>query len=167
MDKLELLQHVVRSLTRKRPPLELGHDTGVTQLLNVVDLRHPAHHLLTSELLKCLEVEMPKPFMLAPGLIILMSGKAEGPGHLHVKHVQPVVPAVDLGEKTTAAVPDPEHPSVNLHSRAALIKLAEADDGVLGVGCSRPHGATCAHRSWPRTPQTRCRRSPPWTRRRT
>jgi hypothetical protein len=37
---------------------------------------------------------------------------------------------VDLGEKATVAIPNPEHPSVNLHSRAALVELAEADDGI-------------------------------------
>jgi hypothetical protein len=82
------------------------------------------------ELLECLKVEMPKPLMPTPGLIISMSGEAEGPSHLHVKHVQPVAPTVDLGEKAIAVVPDLEHPSVNLQSQAALIELAEADDGV-------------------------------------
>jgi hypothetical protein len=48
-----------------------------------------------------------------------------------VKHVHSVTPAVDLVEKATAVVPDPEHPSVNLHSRATLVELAEADDGIL------------------------------------
>jgi hypothetical protein len=75
-------------------------------------------------------VEMPESFMPSPCLIISTSGDAEGPGHLHVKHVHPIVPAVDLGEKMTVAVLDPEHPLVNLHPRATLVELAEADDGV-------------------------------------
>jgi hypothetical protein len=87
VDKLELLQCTVRSLSRKRPPLVLGHHAGVAQLLDVVDLRHPAHHLLTLELPERLEVEMPKPLMPMLGLIISTSGEAEGPSHLHVKHV--------------------------------------------------------------------------------
>jgi hypothetical protein len=126
----ELLQRVVRSLSRKRPPLVLGHHVCVAQLLDVVDLRHPAHHLLAPELPERLEVEMPKLLMLMPGPIISTSGEAEGPSHLHVKHVQPVAPMVDLGEKATAAAPDPEHPLINLHSRAGLVKPAEADDRV-------------------------------------
>jgi hypothetical protein len=130
VDKLELLQRAVRSLSRKRPPLVLGHHAGVAQLLDVVDLWHPVHHLLAPELPERLEVEMPKLLMPTPGLIISTSGEAEGPSHLLVKHVQPVAPAVDLGEKVTATVLDPEHPSVNLHSRAALVELAETDDGV-------------------------------------
>jgi hypothetical protein len=56
----------------------LGHHVGVAQLLDVVDLRHPTHHLLTLELPERLEVEMPKPRMPTPGLIISMSGEAEG-----------------------------------------------------------------------------------------
>jgi hypothetical protein len=100
-------------------------------LLDVVDLQHPAHHLLAPELLEWLKVEMPKPLVLMPGLIISTSGEAEGPSYLHVKHVQPVAPAVDLGKKATATVLDPEYPLVNLHSRATLVELAEADDVVL------------------------------------
>jgi hypothetical protein len=96
----------------------------------VVDLRHPVHHLLVPELPEGLKVEMPKPLMPTPGLIISTSGEVEGPSHLHVKHVQPITPTIDLGEKTTMVVPDTEHPSVNLHSQAALVELVEADDGV-------------------------------------
>jgi hypothetical protein len=94
----------------------LSHNAGVTQLLDVVDLWHPTHHLLTPELPERLKVEMPKPLMPTTGLIISTSGETEGPSHLNVKHVQRVVPAVDLGEKATAVVQDPEHRSVNLHS---------------------------------------------------
>jgi hypothetical protein len=130
VDELELLLRTVHNLTGKGPPLELGHHAGVAQLFDVVDLRHPAHHPLTPELSERLEVEMPESFVPSLGLIVSTSGEAEGSGHLHVKHVQPVAPAVDLGEKTTAVVPDPEHPSVNLHPRATLVELAEADDGV-------------------------------------
>jgi hypothetical protein len=99
VDELELLQRTVRNLSRKRPLLVLGHHACVTQLRDVVDLRHPTHHLLAPEILERLEVEMPEPFMPTPGLIVSMSGEAEGPDHLHVKHAQPVAPAVDLGEK--------------------------------------------------------------------
>jgi hypothetical protein len=114
----------------EKAALELGHHAGVSHLLDVVDLRHPAHHLLTPELPKRREVEMPKPFIPAPGLIVSTSGEVEGPGHLHVKHIQPVAPTVDLSEKTTATVLDSEHPSINLHSRATLVEPAKADDGV-------------------------------------
>jgi hypothetical protein len=130
VDEPELLLHVVRSMSRKRLPLVLGHHACVAQLLDVVDLRHPAHHLLAPDLPEHLEVEMPKPLMPKPSLIVSTSDEAEGLDHLHVKHVQPVALAVDLGEKATTAVPDPEHPSVNLHSQASLVKLAKADDGV-------------------------------------
>jgi hypothetical protein len=131
VDELELLLRVVHSMRGKGPPLELGHHVGVAQLLDVVDLRHPVHHLLTPELPEHLKVEMPESFMPSSGLIISMSGEAKGLGHLHVKHVQLVTPMVDLGEKMTAAVPDPEHPSVNIHPRATLVELAETNDGVL------------------------------------
>jgi hypothetical protein len=124
-------ERAVQSPSRKRLPLVFGHHAGVAQLLDVVDLWHPTYHLLTPELPERLEVEMTKPLMAMSSLIISTSGKAEGLSHLHVKHVQPVALTVDLGEKATTAVPDPKHPSVNLHSQAALIELAEDDDGVL------------------------------------
>jgi hypothetical protein len=100
----------------KRLPLWLGHHAGVAQLLDMVILWHPTHHLLMLDLLKHFEVEMPKPFMPVPHLIVSMSGKVEGSGHLHVKHVQPIAPVVDLGQNTATTILDPEHPSVNLHS---------------------------------------------------
>jgi hypothetical protein len=118
VDKLELLQHEVRSLSKKRSLLVLGHHAGVTQLLDMVDLP------------ECLEMEMPKLLVPMLGLIVSMSGEAERLSHILVKHVQPVVPVVDHGEKATATVPDPEHPSINFHSRATLIELVEANDGV-------------------------------------
>jgi hypothetical protein len=65
---------MVRSLSRKRPSLVLDHHVGVTQLLDVVDLWHPTHHLLAPELPEHLEVEMPKPLVPTPGLIISTSG---------------------------------------------------------------------------------------------
>jgi hypothetical protein len=55
MDKLELLQHTVQSLSRKRPSFVLGHHAGVTQQLDMVDLRHLAHHLLSEEQLTVIE----------------------------------------------------------------------------------------------------------------
>jgi hypothetical protein len=94
--------------------LVLGHHAGVAWLLDMVDLRHPAHHLLVPELPERLKVEMPKPLVPMLGLIISTSGEARGLSYLHVKHVQPVVPTVDLCEKAITAVPD-----------------TEADDGVL------------------------------------
>jgi hypothetical protein len=77
-----------------------------------------------------LEVEMPKPLGLAPGIIILMRGEVEGSSNLHVRHIQQVVPTVDLGEEMTVVVPNPKHPSINLHPRATLVEMVEADDGV-------------------------------------
>jgi hypothetical protein len=88
------------------------------------------HHLLTPELPERLKVEMPESSVPSLGLIVSTSGEAQGPSHLHMKHVQPVAPTVDLGEKTTMAVPDPEHPLINLHPRATLVEMTETDDGV-------------------------------------
>jgi hypothetical protein len=87
VDELKLLLHAVQSLSRKRSSLVLGHHASVAQLLDMVDLRHPVHHLIAPELSECLKVEMPKSLVPTLGLIISMSNEVEGLSHLHVKHV--------------------------------------------------------------------------------
>ena len=51
MHQLELLGGVVGGLTQEGPVLQLGHHTGVAELLDVVDAGHAADHLLLAELL--------------------------------------------------------------------------------------------------------------------
>jgi hypothetical protein len=47
----------------ERPPLELGHDVGVAQLLDVVDPEHPTRHPLAPKLPQRVEVQVPEPLV--------------------------------------------------------------------------------------------------------
>ena len=88
MHQLELLDGVVGGLTREGPALQLGHNTGVTELLDVVDTSHAADHLLLAELLQGFEVKVPEVFVPTPRLIILARGKAEVVCHLYMEHIK-------------------------------------------------------------------------------
>ena len=106
MHQLELLGGAVGGLTREGSALQLGHHTGVAELLDVVDVGHAVDHLLLVELFQCLKVKMPKTLVLAPHLIVPAHGKAEGLRHLHMEHVKAVASPVHLGEKVAASIPD-------------------------------------------------------------
>jgi hypothetical protein len=73
---------------------------------------------------------MPETLVPAPRLIILVRGKVEGLRHLHMEHVKAVASPVHLGEKAATSIPDAQHAVLDLHSRAVLIQLPDADDGV-------------------------------------
>ena len=108
----------------------LGGDVGVAQLLHMVDARHALHHLLVAELLQGLEVEVPKAPVPPPGFIVLPSCKTKRLCHLYVKNVEAVAPHVHLGEKSVTRIPNAKHAVLDLHARAILIQLSQADDGV-------------------------------------
>jgi hypothetical protein len=110
--------------------LQLGHHTGVVELLDVVDAGHAVDHLLV-KLLQGFEVKVPKALVPAPCLIIPARGKTEGVRHLYMEHIKVVASPVHLGEKTAASIPDAQHTVLNLHPQAVLIQLPDADDGVL------------------------------------
>ena len=109
---------------------KLGEDAGVAKLLHVLDSRHALHHLLVAELLQGLEVEVPKALVPPPGVVVTAGCKTHGLRHLHVEDVKAVGASVHLDEKATMAIPDTQDPVLDLHARAVLIQLAQADDGV-------------------------------------
>ena len=150
MHQLELLGGAVGGLTWEGPTLQLGHHIGVTELLDVVDAGHAADHLLLAELLQGFEVKVPEVLVPAPRLIIPAHGKVEGVRHLYMEHIKAVASPVHLGEKTTASILDAQHAVLNLHPRAVLVQLPDADDGVLSrPGCSTPRSEDGAPPSWP------------------
>jgi hypothetical protein len=63
VDELQLLPRAVRCLLWERLPLELCHDAGVAQLLDMVDPGHPTRHPLTPELPQRVEVQVPEPLV--------------------------------------------------------------------------------------------------------
>ena len=106
MHQLELLGGAVGGLTREGTTLQLGHHTGVVELLDVVDAGHAVDHLLLIELLQGFKVKMPKALVPAPRLIISVRGKVEGVRHLYMEHIKAIASSVHLGEKTVASIPD-------------------------------------------------------------
>jgi hypothetical protein len=88
---------------------KLGEDTGVAELLHVLDAQHTLHHLLVAELLQSLEVEMPKALVPQPSVIVAASWvgcKTKGLHHLHMKDVEEVAPSVHLAKKAATPILD-------------------------------------------------------------
>jgi hypothetical protein len=88
------------------------------------------HHLLVVELLQGLEVEMPKALVPPLGVIVTVSYKTKGLRHLHMEDIEAVAPSAHLGEELETTIPDVQHPMLDLHTRAVLNQLSQADDGV-------------------------------------
>lgn len=65
----------VLGLTREGALPLLGEDTSVAELLDVAEGQHAMHHLMAPHLLKCLEVEVPKPLVPAPCLTVAAGGE--------------------------------------------------------------------------------------------
>ena len=96
----------------------------------MLDSRHALYHLLVAELLQGLKVEVPKALVPPPGVVVAAGCKTHGLRHLHVEDVEAVGASVHLDEKATVAIPDTQDPVLDLHARAVLIQLSQADDGV-------------------------------------
>ena len=115
---------------REEQPLLLRQHTGAAELLDMVDVRHPPHHLLSTKLTQGLKVEVPKALMPMPPIIISPSCKEKGLHHLSVEDIEAIAPPAHLDEKTAMSVPDAKQSMVDLHARPILIQLCQADDRV-------------------------------------
>jgi hypothetical protein len=93
----------------------LGDDACVAELADVVDRRQPAHHVILSELMKRVEVEMAEALMPAPRLIILARSEAERLGRIEVEDVEAIGAVANLDEQPLAPILDPQHAILNLH----------------------------------------------------
>jgi hypothetical protein len=69
-------------------------------------VRHALHHLLATELLQGLKVEVPKALVPPPSVFVAVSCKTKGLRHLHVKDVEAVAPSIRLDEKAATVIPD-------------------------------------------------------------
>ena len=115
MDELEQLLPAVLGFSREQSPPLIGDDAGVTELPDMFDRRQPAHHVVLGELVEHVEVEVAVAFMPAPRFIILARGEAERLRRLEVEDVEMIHAVLDLDEKPTVLVPNPQHTSINLH----------------------------------------------------
>ena len=96
----------------------------------MLDPRHALHHLFVAKLLQGLKVEVSKALVPQPGVVIAAGCETHGLRHLHIEDVEAIDASVYLGKKATMVVSDPHDSSLDLHARAILIQLAQADDGV-------------------------------------
>jgi hypothetical protein len=90
---------MVGGLMREGPTLQLGHHTGVAELLDVVDAGHAVDHLHLAEMLQGFEVKVPEALVLVPRLIIPARGKTEGVCHLYMEHIKAVASRFTLARR--------------------------------------------------------------------
>jgi hypothetical protein len=64
---------------------------------------------------------MPKVLVPPPGVVVTTSCKIKGLRHLHMEDVETVAPSAHLGEEPVTAIPDAQHPMLDLHMRVVLI----------------------------------------------
>jgi hypothetical protein len=65
----------------------LGGDADVTQLLNVSQLRQPAHHAPPPHPLESAEVDVPEPVVPPLGIITMAHSETERSCNLQLQHV--------------------------------------------------------------------------------
>jgi hypothetical protein len=80
----------------------------------MVEAWQASHHLLVTEPLQGLKVEVPEALVPLPRLVVPASSEAEGLCHLHMEKVEPICTPRYLGDKATLAIPYP-HDSVLDH----------------------------------------------------
>jgi hypothetical protein len=76
------------------------------------------------------EVQMSKPLVPSPGIVVLPRGEAYRLHGVEVKNVETVAAALYLGEEALALIPDPQDTVLDLHLRARFIELTQGHDGV-------------------------------------
>jgi hypothetical protein len=114
--ELEPLLGSEARLAREGKALLLCQDAGVTELLDVVHVRHTSHHPLGTELPQSLRVKMPKVLVPPPSFIVATSCKAQGLLHLGIQDVGEVAPPGHLGQKKLLSIPDAHHAILYLHT---------------------------------------------------
>ena len=81
-----------------------GKHADVAELLHVVEAREASHHLLGAEPPQGLKVEVPKPLVPLPCLVVPASCKTKRLGHPYVEDVEVVLLSNHPGEKLTTMV---------------------------------------------------------------
>uniref|UniRef100_A0A0A9DUI7 Uncharacterized protein n=1 Tax=Arundo donax TaxID=35708 RepID=A0A0A9DUI7_ARUDO len=109
----------------------LRRDAGVAELLDVLQPRQAAHHVLATQLAKRVEANVPIAGMPAPGIVVLLCREAHRACDVEARDVEPIPPTVHLGDEMALAIPDAQDAILNQHLRATLIELADTDDAVL------------------------------------
>lgn len=77
-------------LCRERTPPLLPRQTAITQLIRMINVREPAHHVSTLELLQRLEANVTETLVPAPRHISLSRRQADRACYVEANGVQPV-----------------------------------------------------------------------------
>ena len=116
MNELQLLLGAVARLVWEGKTPLLRRHAGVAELLDMVDGRHPLHHLLSTELPQGHKVEVPKALVPTPHIVIVASCKAKGLHHLGMENVEAVAPPAHICEKSVISVQDAKQSMLDLHT---------------------------------------------------
>jgi len=130
MDQLQWVLSAVLRWLREQQSALLGDDAGVADLLCVLDDGEAARHGVLAELVQRFEVEVAKPLVPEPVVVVLPCGEADRLRGVEVEHIEAARSAVYLDQETPAWILDAQHAMVDLHLGPAFIKLAQAHDGV-------------------------------------
>ena len=68
-------------------------------------------------------MQVSKPLVSAPGIVVLARGETDWLHGVEVKNVKAVAVALYLGEETLALIPDTQGAVLDLHLRTRFIKL--------------------------------------------
>jgi hypothetical protein len=130
MHELEPLLGSKAQLLGKGEPSLLCQHADIAELLHMVKTRQASYHLLGTEPLQGLEVQMPEALVPLPCTVVPTSNKAARLCHLHVEDVKPIWTPAYLGKKATRGVLDPHDSLLDLHAQTVLIQLSQANDRV-------------------------------------
>lgn len=113
-------------LLRERCPPLLAGEACVAEFVDVVDPRETPHHLLSSQLLQRLEVQVSHARVPAPGHVVVAHRHALGLRWLDVEYVEAVAVALHLGEELASSVEHTQLPVLDRDPAADLVQLPEA-----------------------------------------
>ena len=95
-------------------------------LIELIDLRQPAHHAALRQLSQHLEVQVPILGMPSPRVVTAPCGQAGRLCNAEDEHVEPVATAVYPRKYATLLAADREHTVLDEHLVAVLVELLEA-----------------------------------------
>jgi hypothetical protein len=121
--KLERFVCPILRLLGEGGTLMLGGDVDVTQLINVSQLRQPAHHAPPPYLLEGAEVDVPEPVMPPPGIITTASGEVDRPCDLQSQHIQLVTTAGNPCQQSALTIKNLQDTIFNVDLGPALVEL--------------------------------------------
>lgn len=128
MDQVQETLSATPRLRWERSPLQLGGDTVSAQLVHLLDVGQPIHHLLPAQLAQRVEVQVPEPLMPQPRAVVATRGQTEWSGDGDAQQVETVRRPLHPCKKTLLLVPDVEKAVADADVAAILVELTEANN---------------------------------------